>query len=66
MDNQQLQKIGKIILVLLAIVLLIYIGSFILQFLLGTVVLLIKLVIGAFVVGLLYLAWLFYSKFKKK
>jgi hypothetical protein len=66
MDNLQLQKIGKIILVLLAIVLLIYIGLIVFKLLVGFLVILGYLILGAAVVGLLYLAWQFYSKFKKK
>ncbi len=64
MDNQLLQKIGRIILVLAAICVLIFIGSFVLQSIFGILILIIKFILGAIVVGILYLIWLIYSKKK--
>ena len=66
MDNQLLQKIGRIIVVLAAICILIFIGSFVLHSIFSILMLIIQFILGVIVVGALYVAWLVLSSRKKK
>ncbi len=66
MDKEAFKKISRIILVLAAICLLVFIGSFVLKSIFGFLMLIIKLILGAITVGILYLAWLILFKNKKK
>ncbi len=66
MDKQLLKKIGQLFILLAAICILIFIGSLIFSLFVGVIKLIIELILGAVVVGLLYIACLAYFKNKNR